>query len=63
MARSEAEKAKSFAKQYVVLVDALVKEGVAPKNARDEAFRASMTLLMHEDAEKRVCSVCGTPVT
>ncbi len=57
-------RAHAFAKQYVVLVDALRKEGVPESVARDEARTTALVLLF--DAEENAketttghCALCG----
>lgn len=57
----EAEKARDFARNYVMLVESLIKEGVAEETARNEAHMASMTILgwMDEEKEGTPCPLCG----
>jgi len=50
--------ARAFARQYVALVDALVKEGVSEATAREEA-RMSALILTFEGVEGEACPLCG----
>jgi len=54
------ERAEEFAKQYVLLVEALVKEGVPEHVARNEARIAALTMVWQDEgAEGDECPLCG----
>lgn len=59
-------RAKEFARQYVVLVEALTKQGVPEDAAREEARVTALTL-MFEDAAAGAggppCPLCGRTQT
>lgn len=52
-------RAIEFAKQYVVLVEALQGQGVPEKVAREEARITTLILLFEEENEEGQCPVCG----
>ncbi len=56
-----AEDALKFAKQYVALVDALMKEGVQEQKAREEARTTSLIMMFEDgvDEEGALCPLCG----
>lgn len=55
------EQAHAFAKQYVVLVEALVMEGVPEDAARDEARMTTLYLMFKEEFDEHaMCPVTGT---
>lgn len=54
--------ARSFARRYVELTDALVHEGVPEDVARNEARMAAITLLLELDGVGGdLCPMCGRP--
>lgn len=63
----DSQKAIAFAKAYVHLVEALMREGVIEETARDEARMAAMASLMNWDDEAEYdpsqgpCPTCGRP--
>lgn len=65
MALSEAQSAIRFAKAYVQLVEALMREGVAEAVAREEAHRAALVdarleeEVLHYDPARGPCPGCG----
>lgn len=60
---SDADRARTYARMYVQLTEALAKEGVAEETAREEArFTATTWLLSPEDneaGEVKACPLCG----
>lgn len=57
------QNAKSWAKAYTALTEALIAEGVEESKAREEARAAAnfATLLSDEEIEPEICPVCGVP--
>jgi hypothetical protein len=51
--------ALAFAKHYVALVDALMKEGVPEPVARDEARMTALMMLFGPEEESERCPLCG----
>lgn len=66
-ALTEAEKARSFAKMYVNIVEAMLQQGVEPDTAREEARIAAMSSLQFADMievktydpARGPCPTCG----
>jgi hypothetical protein len=52
--------ALEFARQYVALVDALMKQGVAEETAREEARMAALLLIFQKDnSTTGTCPLCS----
>lgn len=63
---TEAERARAFARSYVNLVEALMREGVTEETARNEARMVATTELHMQDIDPRTydpargpCPTCG----